>query len=53
MTEEEKNFEEELYHYNLKLGILETRLFNFQRVAFEKYEEMQKKLSFDPRLCNM
>lgn len=49
---DEKDFEEELYQYNLKLGILETRLFNFQKIAFEKYEEMQRKLAADPRLTS-
>ncbi len=49
---DEKDFEEELYQYNLKLGILETRLFNFQKIAFEKYEDMQKKLAADPRLMS-
>lgn len=47
---DENDFDEELYQYNLKLGILETRLFNFQKIAFEKYEEMQRKLAADPRL---
>ncbi len=49
---DEKDFEEELYQYNLKLGILETRLFNFQKIAFEKYEDMQRKLAVDPRLLS-
>jgi hypothetical protein len=49
---EENDWDEELYHFNLKLGILETRLFNFQKIAFEKYEQMQRKLAADPRLTS-
>ena len=52
LTEEEDNFEEELYQFNLKLDILEQRLFNFQKTAFEKYEEMQHRLNSDVRLKN-
>lgn len=50
--EEEKTFEEELYHFNLKIAILEQRLFNFQKLAFEKYAEVQNQLNRDPRLNN-
>ena len=48
--EEEKLFEKELYNFNLKLSILEQRLFNFQKTAYEKYEDLQKKINDDPRL---
>lgn len=48
--EEEKEFEEELQQFNLKLSILEQRLFNFQKTAYEKYEKLQQKLEGDPRL---
>lgn len=48
--EKEKSFEKKLYNFNLKLSILEQRLFNFQKTAYEKYEELQKKINEDPRL---
>ncbi len=49
-NKEEKAFEDELYQFNLKLGILEQRLFNFQKTAYEKYEDLQNTLNNDPRL---
>ncbi len=48
--QEEEVFEQQLYNFNLKLGILEQRLFNFQKTAYEKYEDLQNKLNNDPRL---
>lgn len=50
--EEEQEFEEELQQFNLKLSILEQRLFNFQKTAYEKYEKLQQKLENDPRLIS-
>ena len=50
--EEDRTFEEELYHFNLKIAILEQRLFSFQKVAFEKYAEIQNQLNTDSRLNN-
>jgi hypothetical protein len=52
-SEEDKTFEDELYHFNLKISILEQRLFNFQKVAFEKYAEIQNQLNNDARLNNL
>lgn len=51
--DEDRTFEEELYNFNLKIAILEQRLFNFQKVAFEKYAEVQNQLNSDPRLNNL
>ena len=48
--QEEVKFETELQQFNLKLSILEQRLFNFQKTAYEKYEQLQKKLNDDKRL---
>lgn len=42
--------ENQLHKFNLKIAVLEERLFNFQKTAFEKYSEMQTFLNNDPRL---
>ena len=51
--QEEIKFETELQQFNLKLSILEQRLLNFQKTAYEKYEQLQQKLNEDKRLIPM
>ena len=46
----DKTFSEVLHKNSLKLAILEERLFNFQKTAFEKFTQLQLSLSEDPRL---
>lgn len=47
---EEQKLEEDLCNFNLKLQILEQRLLNFQKNAYEKYQELENQLKDDPRL---
>jgi len=48
--EDEKNLEETIQKLGFKIGIMEERADRFEMMAFDKYEEMDKRLTEDIRL---
>jgi hypothetical protein len=53
MSEEEKQLEEEIEQLKFKIEILDQRASRFEFMAFQKYEQVDKKLSEDKRLANL
>ena len=51
--DEEKNIEESIEKLNFKIRIMDERADRFEMMAFNKYEEMDRKLNEDPRLQAM